>query len=186
MLVAAQLPFRAVLGVEIAEDWADAARANVQIARPRLMCANVRIDTADVLEWPVPDDLSVVYQYCPFTGDVFNGAMERIFASHDAHRRPLRLVYNYPWEHNALLASGRATVIDLRPSLWPTRPRWWLTPHVIVTYELHGKGEVPPAPLSFGGRSWTRAMERWSVPNDTRFVQEYPGRDAPPLYSSPA
>jgi SAM-dependent methyltransferase len=183
LLVAAQLPFRRVHGVEIAQDWSDDARANVERALPRLVCRDVRVDTADALEWPMPDDLTVVYMYCPFTGDLFRAALDRLLESQDAHPRRLRLVYNYPWEHNAVLATGRATTVDVRPSLWPTRPRWWLTANVIVTYELHPEGAASPAPVASRGRGWSNAMERWSRPNDTRYVQEFPGRDLPPLYS---
>jgi precorrin-6B methylase 2 len=184
VLVAAQLPFGRVIGVEIAEDWSAAAQANMERALPRLRCRDVRIDTSDVLEWPIPDDLTVVYQYCPFIGSVFHGSLERLFESLDRNPRRMRLVYNYPWEHNALLATGRATVIDVRPSLWPTRPRWWTSPHVIVTYELHAEGAPPPARLAPDRRAWPQAMDRWARPNDTVFVWEYPGRDEPPLYSN--
>ncbi|MFL5781166.1 MAG: methyltransferase domain-containing protein [Thermoleophilaceae bacterium] len=185
LLVAAQFPFRRVIGVEIAEDWAEDARRNAERALPRLVCDDVRIDNSDALEWPIPDDLSVVYMYCPFTGDLFRRALDRLLDARDSRPRPMRLVYNYPWEHNAVLATGRATVVDVRPSLWPTRPRWWMTGNVIVTYELHSQGAPRPEPLAGRGRgrAWANAMERWSGPNDTRFVQEFPGRDLPPLYS---
>lgn len=183
LLVAARLPFGRAIGVEIAPDWCHDARVNVERARPRLACADVRVDNADALDWPIPEDLSVVYMYCPFTGDLFRRALHRLMDARDARPRRMRLVYNYPWEHNAVIATGRATVTDVRPSLWPTRPRWWLTGNVIVTYELHAEGAPAPKRRAARGRTWARAMERWSGPNDTRFVQEFPGRGLPPLYS---
>jgi precorrin-6B methylase 2 len=181
VLVAAELPFGKVLGVELAEDWAEEARRNVERARTRLTCQDVRIDTADVLEWDVPADLSVVYLYCPFLGDVFSKALDRVIASYDDHRRPLRIVYNYPWEHNRLLATGRVGVIDVRPARWPGRPGWWMRPEVIVTYEVFGEGEPPPSRLPRRGLRSGRAIERWSRPNDTRFVLRRP--DQEPLRS---
>lgn len=181
VLVAAELPFGRVLGVELAEDWAEEARQNVERARPRLRCPDVQIDTADVLEWEVPTDLSVVYLYCPFLGDVFSQALDRVIASYDTRRRPLRIVYNYPWEHNRLLATGRVGVIDVRPARWPSRPGWWMKPEVIVTYEVFGKGEPAPSPLPRRGLRFGEALERWSSPNDTRFVLRRPGQE--PLLS---
>jgi SAM-dependent methyltransferase len=181
VLVAGELPFGTVLGVELSEDWAEEARRNIERARPKLRCPDVRIDTADVLEWPVPPDLSVVFLYCPFTGTVFTQALDRLIASYDENPRPLRVVYDYPWEHNTLVGTGRVAVIDVRPARWPGLPRWWLRPEVIVTYEVFGEGESPPRPLpsrAFGHRA---ALERWSRPNDTRFMLARPGQE--PLYS---
>jgi SAM-dependent methyltransferase len=183
VLVAAQLRFGTVLGVEIADDWAEEARRNVERARPRLRCHDVRIDTADVLEWPVPEDLSVVYLYCPFLGQVFSDALDRLIASFDAHPRPLRIVYNYPWEHNRLLATGRVGVIDVRPARWPALPGWWMKPEVIVTYEVRPEGGEPPPALPRRGLRFADAMRRWSGPNDTRFVLQRPGEE--PLRSRP-
>jgi SAM-dependent methyltransferase len=183
VLVAARMPFGRVVGVEITDEWSAVAAANVERARPRLTAPDVGIVRADVLEWDVPDDLSVVYMYCPFIGTVFEAAVERIVASYDRRPRPLRLVYNYPWEHNRLLASGRVSVVDVQPAQWPPRPRWWMRPEVIVTYEVHAEGGRPALAPARPRRALRRALERWSVPNDTRYVWEYPARDQPPLYS---
>ena len=177
LLVAAELPFGRVLGVELAEDWAEEARRNVERARPHLVCQDVRVDAADVLEWPIPEDLSVVFLYCPFLGEVFTRALDRVIASYDEHRRPLRIVYNYPWEHNRLMATGRVATIDVRPARWPARPQWWMKPEVIVTYEVFGEGEPRPSPLPRRGLRFDEAIRRWSEPNDTRFVLRRPGQE---------
>ena len=60
-----------------------------------------------MLEYEIPDDLSVVYLYNPFTGLLFARFIERLLRSLERRPRPLRLVYNYPFEHNY--------VIDERP-----------------------------------------------------------------------
>jgi SAM-dependent methyltransferase len=182
VLLAAELPFKRVIGVELAEDWAQEARENVERVRHRLRCQDVQIDTADVLEWEVPRDLSVVFLYCPFLGDVFSKALDRLITAYDEHPRPLRIVYDYPWEHNRLLATGRVAVVDIRPGRWPGTPRWWTKPEVIVTYEVFGDGEPRPRPLARRGLGRTRALERWSRPNDTAFVLRRPGEE--PLRSS--
>lgn len=184
VLVAAELPFRQVLGVELAEDWAQEARENVERARPHLRCQDVRIDAEDVLEWEIPTDLSVVFLYCPFMGEVFSKALDRVIASYDEHPRPLRIVYDYPWEHNRLLDTGRVGVVDVRAARWPSLPRWWMKPEVIVTYEVVADGGPPPAPLPPRGRGFGEAMERWSRPNDTVFVLRRPGQE--PLRSDAA
>jgi len=113
LLIAGLLPYGRVTGVELADELSQAARRNIAAARPRLKADEVEAVTDDVLSWEVPDDLSVVFMYCPFMGEVFHRAAERIFASYDANPRPLHIVYDYPWEHNWLLATGRVVVEEV-------------------------------------------------------------------------
>jgi len=65
---------------------------------------------------PGPTDLSIVFMYCPFMGELCSEAMARLFSSHDRNPRPLHILYAYPWEHNRLLATGRVEVVDVHPA----------------------------------------------------------------------
>lgn len=38
-------------------------------------------EAADVLEWDVPDDVSVVFVFCPSTGDLFHRAIPVLLSS---------------------------------------------------------------------------------------------------------
>ena len=114
VLVAATFPFRRVLGIEISDDLTRSARANLEHSRLRPRAGAVEFVTADVLEFELPDDLSVVYLYNPFTGLLFARFVERLLVSLERRPRPLRVVYNYPFEHDHLLAGGRFRPIDPR------------------------------------------------------------------------
>ena len=160
-----------MIGVDFVDQLTQDARRNIAAARARLRAAQIEAITADVLEWPVPDDLSVVYLYCPFTGPLFHHAMERIFESYDRNPRRLHLVYAYPWEHNWLLRSGRVVVEDVRPAQWPPWPWWWRTGWALVTYRVVGRDEGHAGIPDVRRRLFRprRALRRWSAPNDDTF-----------------
>ena len=113
VLVAASLPFRRVIGVEVSKEMTERAQENVERNRHRLRAKDVELVSADALEWGVPPDLTVAYLYCPFTDEIFDGVMQRLFDSVDEPPRPLRIVYNYPCEHSRLIRTGRVRVRDV-------------------------------------------------------------------------
>lgn len=171
LLIAGLLPYGRVIGVELAEELTQAARRNIAAARPRLKAAEVEAVTDDVLSWKVPDDLSVVFMYCPFMGEVFHRTAERIFASFDANPRPLHIVYDYPWEHDWLLATGRVVVEDVLPAQWPPKPWWWRSGWAIVVYRVVPEGQGGPGRPNVRRRLLRprRALARWSGPNEHVF-----------------
>jgi SAM-dependent methyltransferase len=176
LVVAGQFPLARVIGVELADDLNEVARSNMAHARRRLRARDYEITTADVLKWPVPDDLSIVFMYCPFIGDLFSQAMDRIFESYDRNPRPLHLIYAFPWEHNRLLASGRVEVVDVHPAQWPSKPWWPWSGWTMPTYRVIPAGAVPSPPPS---RPRTplrrRALDRWSGANEQKFALYRPG-----------
>lgn len=110
LLMALDYPFKRVIGVELSPQLHAAAQANVASAKLARAEA-IEVVLADVREYEIPDDVTFVFHYNPFSGDVFEGAMARVFASFDRAPRRLRIVYRYPLEHERLLASGRVRVI---------------------------------------------------------------------------
>lgn len=177
LLIAGLLPYGRVIGIDLMDELTVDANANLARARPRLKARDVEAVTADVLEWEVPDDLSVVFMFSPFLGEVFDGAMQRIFESYDRNPRRLHIVYDYPWEHNRLLATGRVVLADVLPSQWPARPWWWRTGNAIPIYRVIGEGESPRAVPELRRRLFRprRAIEEWSRPNDRRYTLERDG-----------
>jgi hypothetical protein len=176
LIVAGQFPMRRVIGVELADELNVVARENIDKVRPRLMAGDYEIETADVLKWPVPDDLSIVFMFCPFVGDLFSQAMDRIFESYDRNPRPLHLMYAFPWEHNRLLASGRVEVVDVHPAQWPAKPWWPWSGWVMPTYRVIPAGTEPSPPSKRALAPLRRqALERWSGPNDQQFALYRPG-----------
>lgn len=180
VLVAAQLPYRRVIGVELSGRMTEIARANVERTRPRLACKDIDLVTADALEWEIPDDLTVAYLFCPFLGDTFDAFVERLVESHDANPRPLHVVYAYPFEHNRLVRHDRFAVVDVNSTEWPRVPGWWDNDKTIVSYRLVEPGAPPPEPIEHGYRQ-RKALELWSRPHGIRFELHPP--DGESIYS---
>jgi SAM-dependent methyltransferase len=109
VLLAAEYRVRRVVGVEIVPEFAEIARDNIRRNRNRLRAAHVEIDTGDVLEWEVPDDLTAVYLYSPFFGEIFAAVLDRLLESVERRPRPLRIVYAFPREHERMVATAGAT-----------------------------------------------------------------------------
>jgi predicted RNA methylase len=66
LCVAAQYPFRTVLGVEISSALCAAARRNIEQARSKLLCQDVQILNVDAVQYKVPAEVSNVYFFNPF------------------------------------------------------------------------------------------------------------------------
>ena len=109
VVVAARHPFRRVMGVELAEPLAEIARENLRRNAARQVAGAAEIVTADVTEYELPDDVTVVYFHNPFNGPVFAAALGAVLRSLDRRPRRLRIVYQYPTEHEQVMATDRVT-----------------------------------------------------------------------------
>ncbi|WP_158880504.1 methyltransferase domain-containing protein [Amycolatopsis anabasis] len=107
VLEAARYPFRKVIGVELSDRLHEIARQNVARTRQRLRCRDIDLVRGDVLEYPVPDDVTVVFFNNPFQGAVFTTVIERLLESVDRNPRPLKIIYYNPVEEAAILGTGR-------------------------------------------------------------------------------
>ena len=118
---ARQYPFRRVFGVELSEELNTVARANIARSASRLRCPDVEIVTMDATEYRLPDDVSVVYLYNPFRGEVFADVVANVVASLDRRPRQMRVIYRTPLEEEALLGTGRFRLVRTKQGLRPTR-----------------------------------------------------------------
>jgi SAM-dependent methyltransferase len=108
VLEAARLyPFKRAVGVELSEDFARVARTVIERNRDQLRCTHVEIVCADARYYRIPDDVTVVYLYNPFLGEVFAAAVHGMLASVDRRPRRLRIIYFNPEEHDQLVATRR-------------------------------------------------------------------------------
>jgi SAM-dependent methyltransferase len=179
ILIAGLLPYKRVVGVDIDEELSQVAARNIDRARRRLRAGAVECVTASVVEWPIPDDASVIFMFNPFVGETFSAAVTRIFESYDRNPRPLHIVYQHPWEHDKLLSTGRVVVNNVRSVTWPGRARWWEGGDVIVTYRVvdSGAGGQLEWRRPHGVLRPGRAIQRWSAPNGHNFSMPIPGSD---------
>jgi SAM-dependent methyltransferase len=103
---AAHYRFRRVIGVEIAEQLHAIALENIGRNRARLRCDDVQLVCCDVVDYDIPDDVTVVYMSNPFSGPVFQAALDALAASLRRNPRRLRLLYTDPVEEAAVLRAG--------------------------------------------------------------------------------
>ena len=123
-------PFRRIIGIEIDDAFARLAAQNVaQRRRPR---SSAEILVADAARYEVPADVTIVYLYNPFRGPVFECALERILASHDANQREMRLVYANPVEHETVLGTRAFELVDTFLLAWRPGHEWARTQRINV------------------------------------------------------
>lgn len=96
-ILAAELAFGRVIGVELDPELVTRARANVQRAKSALR-APVDILCADATAFEIPADASTLFFCNPFTGSVLSAVLERARASYRARPRKLAIVCNLPEE----------------------------------------------------------------------------------------
>jgi hypothetical protein len=99
--------FARVVGVELSPDLAAVARDNVERNRSRLRTFRVEIVVSDVLEYPIPDDVTIAFFHNPFTGPVFRHVISGLLASVNRSPRRVRIVYLVPAEEGMMLQTGR-------------------------------------------------------------------------------
>lgn len=180
LLIAALHPIKRVTGVEYDQDLAEWSRRNIELAKPRLRAREVESIAADVLEWSFNDDESIVFLFNPFIGQTLYSALGKVFDSFDRVPRDLHIIYAFPWEHDWLLSTGRVVVDNVRPSQSPTRPWWWRTGRVIVSYRVVAPTDDRHHETNLPRRLFRprRAVRRWSKPNGHDFIRSAIGSEA--------
>jgi predicted RNA methylase len=172
LLIASMLPYRRVVGIEIDEGLAVAARHNIKSARRRARAELVECEVASAADYEIPDDACVIFMFNPFFGQTFRDAMTRVFDSLDRNPRELHLVYDFPWEHEWLLSTEHAVVESVHPGTWPSRRHWWAGEHVTVVYHLTATGQEARACRVQARRlssARQRALARWVASTDHNF-----------------
>jgi precorrin-6B methylase 2 len=126
VVVLAGLRYRAagVLGVELSDALHRIAERNVERNRKRFKAGAVDVVCADVLEYGVPDDVTIAYVNNSFQGPVFAGWVDHLVASLERNPRLVRIVYRNPVEAEVLERDDRVTrVREWRRGAWRGRPR---------------------------------------------------------------
>ena len=102
LIMAAKYPFRRVIGIDFSEELCRAARENVKSLRPAER-DRVEVIQADATAFQVPDEVTVIFMFNPFTGRVLQQSLERIRESLLRSPRVLWLYYLQPAHHENLL-----------------------------------------------------------------------------------
>jgi SAM-dependent methyltransferase len=134
VFLAAQYPFRRVIGVELSPELHAVAEQNLRRYDGKLGGTRIELVNGDALAYELPPDVSVVFLFNPFGGELFSGVVANLLRSLDEHPRRLRVIYVNPVEEDRLVATGRAHLLrevvgDHPPGEVPTSAR-------ICLYEL--------------------------------------------------
>jgi SAM-dependent methyltransferase len=108
LYLAARYPFARVVGIELDSRLAQVARRNLMAVCDRVSCQNAEVIQGDVLQVPIPADMTVAFLFNPFDETVFRPFLDRLLDSLRQHPRPLRLIYLRPVHAALLLAAGFA------------------------------------------------------------------------------
>ena len=92
LVVAAKFSFREIIGVELSADLVETAKTNIRMARG-LHCRNIRVLCADAAEFDVPDSVTIIYFFNPFTGSVLRRVLVKIRESLDRRPRRIRVIF---------------------------------------------------------------------------------------------
>jgi SAM-dependent methyltransferase len=109
VLLAARLPFRQVVGVEISRALHEVARDNLaRFGVTTFACRDVRLVCGDAATYRFPRGPLVAYLYNPFDATLLATVLERLLAP---SARPLAIVYNTPVERATLDADPRLRLV---------------------------------------------------------------------------
>jgi SAM-dependent methyltransferase len=122
VLVAALLPFRRAIGVEINARMIEQAQRNARTFRSRHR-AKIELLRANLNEFGLRDDVTVLFSYNTLNKESFERWMDSVLSSLDRAPRRLRLVYMNPVLHEVLIESGRWKLLRRFRGLRPTQ-RW--------------------------------------------------------------
>jgi SAM-dependent methyltransferase len=104
LMLASDLPFRAIVGVELSLSLASIAQTNLaKWNRSPHICKNVSVLNADALAIPVPDSPMLVYLFNPFDAHVTQLLLDRLQALAAKRSSPIDFIYTRP-EHAQLFA----------------------------------------------------------------------------------
>src|SRR5262249_41465007 len=90
--VAATLPFRRIIGIELSSVLLEAARANVDGMRGR-RTRTVDLIQADARRYVVPGDVNVIHLFNPLEGSVLEDVIGNIRDSYERAPREIHVVY---------------------------------------------------------------------------------------------
>ena len=128
------LPFVRVIGIELSEVLAGVAEEQVRKTVKKLKCARVEIVCADARSYVIPNEVTIIFLFNSFRGDVLRDVLRQIHASLLLSPRRCRLVYMIPKDQEDPLAE-----LDWLEEECKLPTGFW--DHVKCTVYQHNPGE---------------------------------------------
>ncbi len=96
VFLAARYPFKRVIGIEISKPLHDIAQKNIRNTQKSFACENIHLVNMDVLDYEIPEDLTIAYFFNPFVNDIFIRVIDNIHQSFLQTPRSIWIVYKNP------------------------------------------------------------------------------------------
>lgn len=108
LMLAAQHPFRHIIGVEFAEELHRAAEENFRKLAAAWGAPNDRIKLVheDAGEYPLPDDPLLIFLYQPFGEELMRKVAKKVLKSYCLSPRKISIYYLYPVHECAWTEAG--------------------------------------------------------------------------------
>lgn len=107
LLLASELPFKEIIGVEVSPYLNECARKNILLYNSDTQrCRSIKSICQDAMEFTVPDGNVVFYLYNPFNKEVMHSVISKIEASAIKHPREMYIVYVNP-AHSSIIENSR-------------------------------------------------------------------------------
>jgi SAM-dependent methyltransferase len=92
-VMAAAYPFQRVIGVEISPQLNAIAERNLNCVRQKLRCKNIQFVTSDATAYAIPHDVSHIYIYNSFRGNILRQVFQNIRQSLLTHPRKCVIMF---------------------------------------------------------------------------------------------
>src|SRR5262249_43120440 len=102
VILAATYPFRKVIGVELATDLHARPADNVRRAVQRLRCRDIELYNVDARRFRIPPEVTVIYLWNPFDGEVLREVFGNIQRSIVEYPRTVTILHLSPSNPTAL------------------------------------------------------------------------------------
>jgi len=102
LLLAAEYPFRRIIGVEVQAELHAVAEENLARLRENDDKIDAQSICLDAREFRFPPDPLVVYLFNPFPDYVLSAVIDNLRSSLARHARPVYVIYNAPFEQHVI------------------------------------------------------------------------------------
>jgi predicted RNA methylase len=119
VLLAAALPFKAVIGVDFSPALIERARQNIERYSGPVQASAVDVVVCDAAEFAIPDNDLVVYMFDPFGPRVLTKVLESLKSSLRASPRKAFLLYYSAAYPEVVREAGFRLVAEGRGENWP-------------------------------------------------------------------
>jgi SAM-dependent methyltransferase len=96
VLLASELPFKRIVGVEFSTELCAIAERNIRNYRGRQACSNIELVNSDAAQYPITAEPTVFYFYSAFGDDVLSKVLASIRDSVERFPRDVIFLYTYP------------------------------------------------------------------------------------------